>query len=89
MNKTKLRRIRRKIDNLRGNDVPSEKLESIAKSLGRVRTKKTWKSELIHGRRIVVIHSHGKTNITRFTAGSILDILEGDSYIIEEMLEDK
>jgi hypothetical protein len=90
MNKNTLKRVRRKIENLRGNDVPAQKLEGIAISLGYVRTKgkgQTWVNELLMDNRPLGIHRHGKA-IKKNTAGGILDRFVEDIYKLEELLEE-
>lgn len=90
MNKQTLNRVQRRIDKLRNQDVSSEKLENIAKSLGRVRSKKgkepNWVSTLLPGSRPIGIPHHGKP-VFRYTAGNILDDLEKDIFELYEQLE--
>ena len=89
MNKKTLERAKRKINRLRGNDVPSIKLENIAESIGRTKKSRgsyTWVSKLLPDSRPISIPHHGKP-VTRFTAEGILDDFERDIFDLEEKLE--
>jgi hypothetical protein len=92
MNKTTLKRIKRRIDRLRDKEVSSKVLESIAESLGMARSKRghepTWKLESLNKRPITIpIPHHGK-KVIRYTVNSILDDFESIIFDLQENLED-
>ncbi len=92
MNPSKLRRLRRKLEQLRRQSkggIPSVKLEHFAKALGRTRHKRgsepTWVSPLLGSRPISIPH-HSR-QVKPFTAVNILDALELDIITLEEKNE--
>jgi|Deesub1362A_J573_1020465.scaffolds.fasta_scaffold09066_4 hypothetical protein len=92
MNKKRLSKIKRKMDDLRARSagIRSRELVSIAISLGRRRSKRgkepTYVSEPFPHLRPLSIPSHSKP-LKRFTASSILDQLEEDVAEWEDALQ--
>jgi hypothetical protein len=86
----KLRKLLKRIAQLRGSSVKPRKLESLAKALGRTRAKRgsepTWVSTPFPDLRPLSIPHHSK-EVNRFTAESILDQLEGDADAWQQQLE--
>lgn len=90
MDLKKIQKLRDKIEKLRGRGgINAVELASLARQLGRKRAKRgkepTWVSESFPDSRPVSIPSH-PGNLNRFTAGGILDQLEGDLDRHEESL---
>jgi|RhiMetdeSRZDD1v2_1073273.scaffolds.fasta_scaffold445779_2 hypothetical protein len=90
MKSAKLRKLKRRIGQLRGSSVKPRKLESLAQALGRQRAKRgsepTWVSSVFPDLRPLSIPHHSK-EVKRFTAESILDQLEMDVHRWEEELK--
>ena len=92
LNIRKLKRLKRRLNDLRRRGgVKSAELEGLAKGLGRFHDKKrgkepTWVNRDFPELRPLSIPHHS-TDLNRFTAGGILDQLEGDIEKIEEALE--
>lgn len=90
MNPKKLRRLRRLLGALRTSvaNMPSRKLESFAKALGREPEKRgkhpTYVSSILQNSRPITIPHHSK-NLKKWTANSILDQLEQDLFTLEQM----
>ena len=92
MNRRRLSKIRQQIEacHKRGG-IKSAELESLAKDLGRVKSKRgkepTWVNEQFPELYPLSIPHHGSHDLNRFTAGSILDQLENDLERWEEAME--
>jgi hypothetical protein len=88
----KLSRLKGRLDDLRRKGgIKSSEVEALAKALGRVREKKrgkepTWVNRDIPELRPLSIPHHS-TDLNKYTAGSILDQLEGDIEKMGEALE--
>ena len=93
MDKRKLSRLRKRIQDLRARpgNIKSRELESLARALGRKRDDRgkepTFISELLPQSRPLSIPHHAKT-LKRGTAGNILDQLEKDLDAFEEQQPD-
>jgi len=93
MDKRKLSRLRRRIQDLRARlgNIKSRELESLARALGRKLNDRgkepTFISELLPQSRPLSIPHHAKT-LKRGTAGNILDQLEKDIDALEEQQSD-
>ncbi len=92
MNKNTLRRLRRKLDKLRSGvaNLSSADLIGLADSLGRKCRKggseRNFVSIYFPSKPPFGIPCHGK-KINKYTAGGILDDLEGDLFDLEERFE--
>jgi hypothetical protein len=92
MDVRKLNRLKGRLDDLRRKGgIKSSEVEALAKALGRVHDKRrgkepTWVNRDFPGLRPLTIPHHS-TDLNKYTAGSILDQLEGDIEKIEESLE--
>ena len=91
MNLKKLKKLRKKLESFRrgiGN-IRSKELEGFAKSLGRKRVNRggelTYESELLPNSPVLTIPKHTSA-LSKYTAGNILDHLEGDIFALEEIL---
>ena len=93
MDKRKLSRLRKRIQDLRARlgNIKSRELESLARALGRKRDDRgkepTFISELLPQSRPLSIPHYAKT-LKRGTAGNILDQLEKDLDAFEEQQPD-
>jgi len=93
MNKKKLKKIKKAIDDLRlkPNNIRSKELRRIAKSLGRRLFDRghepNFLSDLLPRSRPISIPNHPGA-MARYTAENILDQLEQDIFDLEEILED-
>jgi hypothetical protein len=92
MNKFKLHKLKRQLSELRRKPagIPSRKLQSLAKSLGRERSKgrgkePTWISTSFPNARPISIPDHSGT-MKKGTAANILDQLELDIFLYEKEL---
>lgn len=90
MDLKKIRKLRTRIENLRRQGgIRAAELQSLAKRLGRRKANRgkepTWVSEDFLDSRPVSIPDH-PGSLNRFTAGGILDQLEGDLERHEELL---
>jgi hypothetical protein len=91
MDRFKLDRIRERLNSLRGQGgIKPRKVEALARALGRTHHKRgkepTWINKLIPELQPLTIPHHSG-DLSRFTASSILDQLEGDIDKIEEFLK--
>ena len=90
MNRTKLNRIKKKIDamRLRPGNIRAQELENLAAALGRERSKRgkepTYISTLLPNSKPISIPNHPGA-LNKFVAGNILDSLEQDIFNLEEM----
>ena len=89
MNRKKLDKLEQQIEAIRKKGgIKSSELESLAKELGRVKSKRgkepTWISEQFNDLRPVSIPRHGSRDLNRYTAGGIIDQLELDVERWEE-----
>jgi hypothetical protein len=87
----KIRKLRSEIETLRRKGgVKSGELESLARRLGRRRAKRgkepTWINKELPERRPLSIPNH-PGDLSRFTAGAILDQLEADLDRFEELFD--
>ena len=92
MNSRRLSKIRQQMEAYRKRGgIKSAELESLAKDLGRVKSKRgkepTWVNERFPELYPLSIPHHGSHDLNRFTAGSILDQLENDLERWEEAME--
>ena len=92
MKRKKIKSLGNKIESLRGQGgIKSKELESIAKSLGRIRHKRgkhtTWISPIFPDLRPISIQHHSK-DPNRHVANNILNQLEIDLTRFEEICED-
>lgn len=92
MDLRKLNRLKGQLNGLRRKgSIKSSKVEALAKALGRVHDRKsskepTWINRDFRELRPLRIPHHS-TDLNKYTAGSILDQLEGDIEKIEEVLK--
>jgi hypothetical protein len=94
INRRKLKRLQKEVDALRAarHNITSEKLQSLAKKLGRVRKKGSggghlaYESTLILNSRVIIIPAN--LNRNGYTGCSILDDLESDIQKLFEMLDE-
>ena len=81
--KTRLAKLRKKVANIR-----SRELESLAKSLGRIREERgkhpTWISKDLPNAPPITVPNHPGA-LNKYTAGNILDQLEQDLFTLEEI----
>ena len=90
MNPKKLKRLRRKLGDLRRSiaNMPSRKLENFAKSLERHRAKSgsepNWVSDILPDSKPISIPHHSRA-LKKYTANNILDQLEKDLNDFEAM----
>jgi hypothetical protein len=88
MDKKKIRRLRSRLERLRGGvaNLKREDLVGFAEALGRVRSRRgkegTYISSLLPHSRPISIPKHRTFN--KFTAGNILDAFEQDLFALEE-----
>jgi hypothetical protein len=93
MDRKKLRRLKRRLDSLRGSPRKPRQLEALAKAFGRKQVKRgkhpTWESEPFQQLPSLTIPHHGRSgDVSRITTESILDYLERfDLAAWEERLE--
>jgi hypothetical protein len=89
MDKKKLERLERKIENMRLRlaNIRASELISLAEALGRVKSKRgkepVYVSELLPESTPISIPNH-PGSLNRYTAGNILDALEKDIFSLEE-----
>lgn len=93
MNREKLDKLRKRVEELREKGgIGYSELESLARSLGRVPSKRgkhqTWVNQIFDGLRPLSIPHHGSKDLNRITAKSILDQLELDIEKFEELIEE-
>ena len=92
MDRAKLKRLRRKIDEMRqrSSNIRTSELVSLAEALGRVASKRgkepTYISVLLTNSKPISIPNH-PGSLWRYTAENILDALEQDLFNLEEFLE--
>jgi HicA toxin of bacterial toxin-antitoxin, len=91
MNSAKLKKIRKQVEELRKKGgIRFSELESLAKALGRVPSKRgkhrTWINQVFPDLRPLSIHPHGSKDLNKYTANSILDQLELDIDKFEELI---
>lgn len=93
MDKKKLNKLKRRLEDMRGrvSNLTAQELVSLAKALGRTRSKRgkepTYISELLPQSKPISIPYH-PGSLNKFTAGNILDALEHDIFSLEEKLGD-
>jgi len=93
MNREKLQKLRKWVEKLRKKGgIGNSELESLARALGRVRSKKgkhpTWVNKTFPDLRPLSIPHHGSKDLNRITANNILDQLELDINKFEEIIEE-
>jgi hypothetical protein len=93
MNREKLEKIRKRVEELRKKGgIGYSELESLARALGRVPSKRgkhqTWVNQIFDDLRPLSIPHHGSKDLNRITAKSILDQLELDIEKFEEIIEE-
>ena len=94
MNLEKLGKLRKRVEELRKKGgIGYSELESLAKALGRVPSKRgkhqTWVNQTFDGLRPLSILHHGSKDLNRITANNILDQLELDIEKFEEFIEEQ
>jgi hypothetical protein len=93
MNREKLDKLRKRVEEFRKKGgIGSSALESLARALGRVPSKRgkhqTWVNQSFPDIRPLSIPHHGSKDLNRITAKSILDQLELDIDKFEELIEE-
>jgi hypothetical protein len=93
MDREKLDKIRRRIEELRKRGgIGYSELESLARALGRVPSKRgkhqTWVNQTFDDLRPLSIPRHGSKDLNKYTANDILDQLELDIDKFEELIEE-
>jgi hypothetical protein len=93
MNRQKLDKLRKRVEELRQKGgIGSSELESLAETLGRVRSKRgkhlTWINKAIPDLPPLSIPYHGSKDLNKYTANYILDKLELDIEKLEELIEE-
>ena len=93
MDREKLDKLRKRVEELRKKGgIGYSELESLARSLGRVPSKRgkhqTWVHEIFDDLRPLSIPRHGSKDLNRITANNILDHLELDIDKFEELIEE-
>lgn len=92
MDRTKIARLKRKLERLRAGvaNIKREELISFVEALGREKAKRgkegTYISTLLPYSTPLSIPNHRSFN--KYTAGNILDSFEQDLFALEEMLDD-
>jgi hypothetical protein len=93
MDREKLDKLRKRIEEFRKKGgIGSSEIESLARGLGRVLSKKrgkepTWVNQVFRDLRPLSIPRHGSKDLNKFTANSILDQLELDIEKFEILIE--
>ena len=94
MNREKLDKLRKRVEEFRKKGgIGTSELESLARSLGRVLSKKrgkepTWVNQRFTDLRPLSIPRHGSKDLNKYTANSILDQLEFDIDKFEKLIEE-
>lgn len=91
MDRKKLDRIKRSIEQARRSPQKARGLESIAKQLGREKVNRgkepTWESPLPGRPPLSIPHHGGGRDIPIGTRNSILDFLEDDVFVLQDILD--
>jgi hypothetical protein len=93
MNRQKLNKLRNRVEELRKKGgIGSSELESLARALGRVKSKRgkepNWINKIFPNLRPLSIPRHGSKDLSRITANIILDQLEIDIEQFEEYIDE-
>ena len=93
MNRRKLDKLRKRVEELRQKGgIGSSEIESLAKALGRVKSKRgkepNWINKIFPDLRPLSIPHHGSKDLSRITANIILDQLELDIEKYEECIDE-
>lgn len=93
MNREKLDKLRTRVEEFRNKGgIGSSELESLARALGRVPSKRgkepTWINPMFPDLRPLSIPRHGSKDLNKYTAKSIIDQLELDIEKFEELIKE-